>query len=71
MKNEEYKIKELYISYHKLQSKEETEGFGVRALGDILQITDHTLPPAGRGCGSRRVQKDELERFSFSTGFLL
>ena len=29
-------------------SKEEIEGFGVRALDDMLQITDHRLLPEGR-----------------------
>ena len=28
--------------------RDEIEGFGVRALDDILQITDHTLLPEGR-----------------------
>ena len=28
--------------------KGEIEGFGVRALDDMLQITDHTLLPEGR-----------------------
>ena len=31
-----------------LLRRDEIEGFGVRALDDMLQITDHILPPAGR-----------------------
>ena len=28
--------------------RDEIEGFGVKAMDDILQITDHILPPEGR-----------------------
>ena len=38
---------EVY-GYDPLLSKEEIEGFGVRALDDMLQITDHRLLPEGR-----------------------
>ncbi len=34
--------------YDPLLSKEEIEAFGVKALNDMSQITDHILPPAGR-----------------------
>jgi len=34
--------------YDPLLSKEETGGFGVKALDDMLQITDHRLLPEGR-----------------------
>ncbi len=51
---------EIY-GYDPLLSREEVEAFGVKALNDMLQITDHTLLPEGRmdcvigGSGSRRI----------------
>ena len=56
-----------------LLGKEEIEGFGVRALDDMLQVTDHTLLPEGRMDGVIvTVAHDEFRGMGVSgvSGFL-
>ena len=48
-----------------LLCKEEIEGFGVRALDDMLQITDHGLLPEGRMDGVTVVH-DEFRGMGLS-----
>ena len=53
--------------------KDEIEGFGVRALDDMLQVTDHTSLPEGRMDGVIvAVAHDEFREMGLSgvTGFL-
>ena len=53
--------------------REEIEGFGVRALDDMLQITDHTLLPERRMDGVIvAVAHDEFRGMGLSgvSGFL-
>jgi UDPglucose 6-dehydrogenase/UDP-N-acetyl-D-galactosamine dehydrogenase len=52
---------EVY-GYDPLLSKEEIEGFGVKALDDMLQITDYC--PKGVNCVIMAVAHDEFEQMT-------
>ena len=57
--------------YDPLLSKEEIESFEVKALDDMLQITDHILPPEGRmDCVIVAVAHNKFKRMNLKD-FLL
>ena len=63
----------LVYGYDPVLTRGEVEGFGVKALDDMSQITDHTLLPEGRMDGVIvAVAHDEFLEMGLSgvTGFL-